>query len=237
MRIWSRLGWNFFLLTSLSLAPFSFSMIVYDPTEVSKTVQVINGLKEEYDTLQKQYQQMQEQYAAMTGNYGWGKWNNSEADLIQRQWSPSDWKSALNGVAGGNPERYQELLREYQSMNPDMSEEAFAKGSDAALAKSYRSQVQTNQASATTATYEFNDINRHLKNLYDLSQQIEDKKNPDMKSAMDLNSRIQIESSYIAMEEVKMSALINQQMAQMQSQNIAAENEASQFNQAGSESV
>ena len=62
MRIWSRLGWNFFLLTSLSLAPFSFSMIVYDPTEVAKTVQVINGLKEEYDTLQKQYQQMQQRH-------------------------------------------------------------------------------------------------------------------------------------------------------------------------------
>ncbi len=233
MRGWGRLRRNFFLLTCLSLAPFSFSMIVFDPTEVGKTVQIINQLGEEYQTLQQQYQEMQQQYAAMTGNYGWGKWGNSEADLAKRQWSPSDWKSALNGMAGGNPERYQELLREYQSMNPSMSEDAFAKGSDATLAKSYRAQVQTNQASSTTATYEFNDINRHLKNLYDLSQQIEDKKNSDMKSAMDLNSRIQIEASYIAMEEVKMSALINQQMAQMQSQEIAAENEASAFNQAG----
>ncbi len=223
----------FFLFACLSSASFSFAMVVFDPTEVARTVDVLNKLKDQYATLQKQYQQMQQQYAAMTGNYGWGNWNNSAADLTQRQWSPSDWKSALNGMAGGNPERYQELLREYQSMNASMSESDYAKGADENLAKSYQNQVKTTQTSYATATYEFNDINRHLKNLYDLSQQIEDKKNSDMKSAMDLNSRIQIESSYISMEEVKMSTLLNQQMAQIQSHQISDENEASQFNQAG----
>ena len=227
---------RFFLLTFLSLGsvPSSFALWpVIDPTEIARTETVIKSLSDQYDTLKKQYDQMQKQYSAMTGNYGWGSWNNSTADLKQRQWSPSDWKSALNGMAGGNPERYQELLREYQSMNASMSESDYAKGTDETLAKSYQNQVKTTQASYATATYEFNDINRHLQNLYDLSQQIEDKKNSDMKSAMDLNSRIQIESSYISMEEVKMSALLNQQMSQMQSNQISDENEASQFNQAG----
>jgi hypothetical protein len=222
------------VLLTLSSIPASFAFWpVIDPTEIARTETVIKSLSEQYDTLKKQYDQMQKQYAAMSGNYGWGSWHNSAADLTQRQWSPSDWKSALEGMAGGNPERYQELLREYQSMNASMSESAYAKGSDSNLAKSYQNQVKTTQTSYATATYEFNDINRHLKNLYELSQQIEDKQNSDMKSAMDLNSRIQIESSYIAMEEVKMSALLNQQMAQVQSQDIASENEASAFNQAG----
>ena len=235
MKLWNGLR-KCLLITSLTLSsiPFSFAFWpVIDPTEIARTETVIKSLSIQYDTLRQQYEQMQKQYAAMTGNYGWGSWNNSAADLKERKWSPSEWTSALNGMAGGNPERYQELLREYQSMNASMSESDYAKGTDQTLAKSYQNQVKTTQTSYATATYEFNDINRHLQNLYDLSQQIEDKKNSDMKSAMDLNSRIQIESSYIAMEEVKMSTLLNQQMAQAQSHQISDENEASQFNQAG----
>ncbi len=213
---------------------FSFGDIVEDPTEWAHTIDVYNQLQKQYDTLKDQYNTLQQQYNAMTGQYGWGNWQNSASDLTQgREWAASDWQSALQGLAGGNPERYKELLAQYQQNHPTVDPNTYAKGTDPSLSKSYQGQVQTNQASGTMATYEFNAINTHLQMLQQLGQQLETKQNSDTKSAIDLNSRIQLEVAFISIEELRMQALMNQQVAQLQSATIQQESEASLYNQAG----
>lgn len=216
---------------ALQISVAMASGIVFDPQNYAENVAEVADMTKQYETLKEQYDQMQEQYHSITGNYGWGNWNNSASDLTQREWAPGDWHSALQGMSGGNPERYQELLSQYKQSHQTMSKDQFAKGSDQNLATSYQNQVQTNQASATSATYEFNDINKHLQNLQQLGQQIETAKN--LKSAMDLNSRVQLEVAYISIEELRMQTVLNQQMAQSEASKIAQENEAAQFNQAG----
>ena len=226
-----------FFITNKAIA-----MPVEDFGEWARTAQVsseqaqqLSQLYKQYQELQQQYHQMQQQYSAVTGSYGWGGFNNSQSQLTQdHQWAPSDWKSALQGMSGGNPARYQQLLAQYKQAHPSMSQSSFAKGSDTNLAQSYNNQVQNNQASSTQATYEFNNINKHMQNLYSLSQQIDQaNKNGDLKSAVDLNSRIQIEMGYINVEELRMQTLLNQQFSQSSATRISDENEASQFNQAG----
>lgn len=225
---------SFFLSLSF-LAQTSFAMWpVIDAGEIAKTVEVINQLSQEYSELQAQYQTLQNQYNSTIGNNGWGNLDNSDADLKARQWAAPDWDSALKGMSGGNPDRYQQLLSEYQQNHPSLSADNYAKGADQNLSRAYEDQVKTNQASATTATYEFNDINNHLQELKNLGAQIESTTNKGgLKSAIDLNSRIQLETAYVSMEELRMQTLLNQQLSAEQANKIALENEASQYNQAG----
>ena len=215
---------------------------VVDAGEIAKTFEVIKQLstqykllKDQYDSMQQQVGQMQKQYSSITGNYGWGSWNNSMSDLQQkREWAPNDWQSSLKGLSGGNAARYQQLLSQYKKNHRTLTKVQYTKGADASLSRSYQNQVKTNQAAGTMATYEFNDINAHLQTLYNLGKQIENAhQNNDLKSAIDLNSRIQLEVAYLSMEELRMQTLINQQIAQMQSSTIVMEGEAAQFNQAG----
>lgn len=215
---------------SLSIGAYA-NLPVIDPTNIAENIKEVTQLKHQYDTMQNQYSQMKQQYSSITGNYGWGNWQNGSSDLSQREWAPGDWHSALQGMSGGNPGRYQELLSQYKQSHQTMSKDQFAKGSDQNLATSYKNQVQTNQASSVSATYEFNDINKHLQNLQQLGKQIETAKN--LKSAMDLNSRVQLEVAYISIEELRMQTVLNQQMAQSEASKITQENEAAQFNQAG----
>jgi type IV secretion system protein VirB5 len=226
----------------LVASPSCFALLVEDPTEWGKTAAIVQQLQQQYDTLQEQYQTMQDsngqlkqQVSAITGNYGWGNWNNSASQLQQlREWAPSSWQDALQGMSGGNPERYQQLLSEYQQDHATMSTQSYAQGADTNLANAYQNEVQTNEASATSSSYEFNDINHHLQTLYQLGQQIENaQQNNNMKSAVDLNTRTQLEEGYISVEELRMQTVLNQQMAELQSANIASENEGSQYNQAG----
>ncbi len=226
----------------LSVSMTSHAMLVEDPTEWAKTLEVLHQLSTQYEILQRQYNmvtnqfnQLKQQYGAITGNYGWGNLHNSLSDLEhEREFTASKWHDALNGLSGGNPARFNQLLSLYKQSHRTLDTNVYAKGADKQLAVMYQNEVKTNQASATTATYEFNDINKHLKMLYDLGQQIENsKKNNDLKSAIDLNSRINLEIGYINAEEVRMTTILNQQLAQLQASRIALESEASQFNQAG----
>lgn len=212
------------LLTIFDIETVHANLPVIDVGDIAQNVKEVAQLK-------NQYNQMKQQYSSITGKYGWGNWKNGASDLNQREWAPSDWKSALAGMSGGNPGRYKELLNQYKQSHQTMSKDQFAKGSDQSLAASYQNQVQTNQASSVSATYEFNDINKHLQTLQQLGQQIE--KAPNLKSAIDLNSRIQLEVAYVSIEELRMQTVLNQQTSQAQASQIAQENEAAKFNQAG----
>lgn len=227
-------------IISISVCLLTFSertyatMPVIDYTAILQMLKEFEQLKEQYKMISNQYDQMKTQYSSITGLRGMGNWENSLDELKnKREWAASDWQSALKGMSGGNPERYQQLLDQYKSEHAAMNASDYAKGSDDGLSKSYQNEVETNQASATTTSYEFNDINQHLQTLYDLGQQIENQKNKDLKASMDLNSRVQLEVGYISTEELRMQTILNQQMAELQSAKIETENEASQFNQAG----
>ena len=225
---------RYLILFSTLLSPYIAKgmMPVIDLGEIAKTMSVINQLNQQYQSLQKQYSQMQEQYQSITGNYGWGKYRNTLSTLTQaREWTPSSWSSALKGMAGGNQARYEQLLNQYKQNQQVLSSNNYQKGSNATLTHAYSNQVKTNQVSATQASYEFNNINKHLNALYQLGKSIEQAKN--LKSAIDLNSRIEVEIGYITVEELRMQTLLNEQSAQSQANKIANESEAAQYNQAG----
>lgn len=219
----------------IGLPYFSYATLpVIDYTEVAKTVQEVKLIQNSYQELQQQYNQLQAQYNAMTGQYGWGNWHNTVQDIQQNlEWVPNDWNSALQKLSGGNPERYQELLTQYQTDHPVLSQTNYQNGATPESAQNYQNQVATNQVSSATVTGEFNDIQRHLDQLQQLGAEIENsQQNNTIKSAIDLNSRIELEVAYISMEELRMQAVLNQQTAALSNNQITQETESSEFNHA-----
>jgi type IV secretion system protein VirB5 len=226
--------WSLILILVISCSQLSAILPVVDPGEILKTGAVLEKLRKQYTTLQNQYNTMQQQYQSMSGHYGWNNLDNSLSDLKNdKEWAPSSWQAALKGESGGNPDRYQQLLSQYKASHHSLNSSNYAKGSSKTLATSYNNQVKSNQASATQARYAFNNINQHLQTLYQLSQAMASSKNDGVKSAIDLNSRIELQIGYISVAELRMQALLNQQNASLQAAKIAQETEASEYNQAG----
>ena len=201
----------------------------------------VANLIKQYQQLQKQYALLQQGYAlsqqqlnmakqianGQIGHYGFGQYLNSAEDLKRRQWSPDRWEDALQGLSGGNPARYRELVEEYQHSHEFVAPNQYARVANTQATVNYVQASQTNQAASVQATYSFNEINDHLKTIHDLTGQIE--KTENMKSAMDLNSRIQAELAYVSVQELKMQTLMNQQMAQSQSNELVAQSESAKF--------
>lgn len=207
---------------------------VIDTTEIQQMVMQFIQLKKQYEVLQNSYRNSQMQLATAReiakdeeGHYGYGNLLNSAENLKDREWSPDNWDDALKGLSGGNPERYRELLREYQQNHPTLSQEEYEKGADKDQAKSYIQQVQENRTAKVNADYAFNDINKHLQNIYKLSGQID--KATDEKAALDLNSRLVAETAYIQTQMLKMQILLNEQLAEQSAGNIEAQTEKAKF--------
>lgn len=224
----------FGLLVSFSIKSFAMLPVI-DAGAIANLIKNFNQLKSQYELLQQTYQNAQhqlEQVKQLTsdseGHYGFGNFLNGEQDFNTRSWSPDNWKSALQGLSGGNPARYQELVNAYQQDHPVLSESNYEKGASHDQAKVYTQDVEVNRAAMVNATYAFDDIKTHLSTIYQLSQKIDQAQNT--KAAVDLNSRLLAEVAYIQAQNLKMQILMNQQMAQVNADTIAVKTASAKFN-------
>lgn len=229
----------FSLLTPLAHADL---LGVSDAALLANAVQQLKQLKDQYDTLQQTYNNAQQQLNTAqsqldsvnqlknfnSGHYQFGELNNSFSDLKDRQWSPNTWDDALRNVAGGNPDRYKELVKAYEKNHQTLDDATFEKGTSKEQLTLYKQAIEVNKAASVESTYSYNEINKHLKAVHDLSLQIE--KAPNTKSAVDLNSRLLAEIAYIQTQNLKMQTLISQQLAQGGASDIAIDSQIARFN-------
>lgn len=224
------------LLETLFFSTAANAMLpVVDAGAIGNLVKNYMQLEKQYTLLQNTYQNEQQelnQTKALTndaqGHYGFGGFMNGAQDLQQREWSPDNWKGALQGLSGGNPARYQELVHTYQQDHPSLSSSEYQKGASEAQSKVYSQDVQVNRATMVNSTYAFDTIKTHLTTIHALSEKIDQA--PNEKAAIDLNARLLAEVAYIQTQELKMQILLNQQLSQSEADTIADKTETSKFN-------
>lgn len=217
---------------------------VVDAGAILQMASQLKQLKEQYDLLRDAHDTAKSQLSngfsqlnelknlsnLNSGSYGFGDLKNSLNDLSQRQGS-STWEEALNNLAGGNKERYSQLADTYERMHPTLSDDEYKRGANDARLALYKQNKAVNKAVSVQTTDAFNQVNKHLKLVHDLSKEIEGKQNKNTKSAIDLNTRLLVETAYIQIGMFKLQALINQQAAQVSANDIAEDSEAARFNQ------
>ena len=167
---------------------------------------------------------------ANVGSYGFGDLQNSIDELTQRQGS-NTWEEALNHLAGGNADRYTQLADAYERMHPALSDDEYKRGASDTRLALHKQNKAVNKAVTVQTTEAFNQVNKHLKLVHDLSKEIEGSKNKNTKSAIDLNTRLLVETAYIQIGMFKLQALINQQAAQVAANEIDEDSEDARFNQ------
>lgn len=201
-------------------------------TEMKKQYELLNdtyqNARAQLDNAQSQLDSVNQLKNFNSGHYQFGDLNNTLSDLKDRQWSPNTWDDALHNVAGGNPDRYRELVKSYEKNHKTLDDATFEKGTSKEQLTLYKQAIEVNKAASVESTYSYNEINKHLKAVHDLSTQIE--KAANTKSAVDLNSRLLAEIAYIQTQNLKMQTLISQQLAQGGSNDIAIDSQIARFN-------
>jgi hypothetical protein len=215
-----------------------FSLCFFASALTFSTIPVIDWASlakeaEEIKALGDQLTLAKSQLTSITGLTDLGKWKNAEADLENREWTPADWNSALNLDSSGHSARFNQLLAEYQAAHPNFSPEnisTYQKGASKALSSMFTEQVHHDQLSQSMASGAYAEVNQDFKDLHDLGLQIGNASDDqDLKHAVDLNSRVQLEVGNLAVQQIRMLALLNQQMAQSQSTALEEQQDASAY--------
>ena len=79
------------------------------------------------------------------------------------------------------------------------------------------------------ASYSFEEVNKHLDTINELSKKINEDSNP--KAVAEINARINAEVAYLQVEQIKSLAVLNEQIAQDQASSLVNDKAASEFNQ------
>ena len=225
------------LVLILALTPVAHADLVgiEDGLLLANAVKQLAQLEQQYQLLRDTYSNAQEQLDSIkslkdynSGSYGYGAFENGLDALNGWQNPANNWKDALENIAGGNQERYQELVRSYEASHPMLSDAEFAKGATTDHLTQYRYSKKVNKAISIEAAKTFNELNTRLKNINTLALKIDE--TPNTKSAMDLNSRLTAELAYISVMNLKLQTLMTQQLAQNSANELAEEGEMVRFN-------
>jgi uncharacterized coiled-coil protein SlyX len=228
-----RAGWLVCIkIIGITLPAFG-TMPVIDWASLAKQGQEITALSDQLTALKSQLELSGQELKSMTGETDFGNWANTAEDLKNREWSPSDWSSALNLEGDGHSARFNQLLAEYESAHPGLTPEnidAYKKGASESLDSMFQEEVTHNQVSQSMASGAYDDVNTDFKNLHELGAQIGSKAtDPDLKHAEDLNSRVQLENANLLVQELRMLALLNQQLSQTQATYLEQQQDAAAY--------
>lgn len=202
----------------------------------------VQNLLRNYHVLKQQLSQLQDQYRlglrqadsldsirhTMQGHYGYGALMDDAQQFKQRLWSPHDWQSLLNGLAGGNPRRYRQLQQLYRRQYPILSDEQYQQGSTRIEQTMQQRDRAANEAAVVNTSYAYDTIEQHIATIHRISAEIDATVNT--KAAIDLNSRLLAELAYVHAQELKMQVFLNQQVAQSRSDNLSYRQQAVAYN-------
>lgn len=162
---------------------------------------------------------MKEVSNAMTSHGGWGSYQThdyqSYGDAAQ------NWASVLqmadsgsgNGELGG-------MVNQLASQFPEDSDDYERGVNDAKAQKYYALKSQTLLAARAASQLDYNKIQDQISYQHMLQQQIDRTK--DLKAAVDLNNRIQVESNLINLALLREASINNQQKAVNEQANVNA---------------
>lgn len=160
---------------------------------------------------------IQQMNGNIIGNYGWGTFNSHDYQSYGD--SAIDWVKVLQlAENGGGSGDLGQKMNTIAGQFP-IDEKGFNQGiTDPNSQKFYSLQSQTVLATRAASQLDYDKIQNQITYQQMLQQQIE--KASDLKSAVDLNNRIQVEANLINLEILRQSSLANQQNAISEQANV-----------------
>lgn len=202
-----------------TLAPPAMAQIpVTDGANLAQSIQqaltTIQQLQQQYNDFEQQieqYEQQIEQYRASTGNYGLGDLYGDHAE----RYTPGSWEETLDilrqGGSPGDAEDVARYGREYQEQYQfERGEDVYAGENQGQAAYTQEQRARNAVAALSVSKEAYRRTGQRLDRMDDYLQEIEQA--TDLKAALDLNNRLNVELTQALLEMNQLQA------AQMQLQ-------------------
>jgi hypothetical protein len=215
------------LLLSIALLSISFTAKADIFTEILGELEQQTNLQQQIQQYTSQMTGLEQQtLQTMIGSYGYGSLNYNP-NLQSWGSNSENWNSVLSSYQqGGNG--VAQIAQEHNQQFPIQQSSVVNPNPQSLDAKYYSLQAQTALAARSASEYDYNNIQKQINNLQQLHDQVD--KTTDLKAAVDLQNRLQYESSVIQIELLRLASLSNQQQAiEAQGESNAVVNNANAF--------
>lgn len=225
----------FLTVSSLSAQAFVQEALLLE--RVATQIQLLNDqieqLAKQYKLLEKnsvtanlQLEELEKFTSLNSGPGEYGDFHNSDEEVEERK-TIGNWHETLKEIAGGNNERYQELVKSYEEQNKSLNEVDLTGRVSPEQEKLFHQQVDVNRAAYVESEDAYNSVNTHIKSIKALTEKIKEAKTT--KLALDLNTRLLAEIAYLQADNLKAQAIVNKQLAAKAQKELAEDAAVSSY--------
>jgi hypothetical protein len=200
----------------------TYADALYSILNSSRNIEAIEGNIESVaiGSLQSQWdieKLMRQVDGHMSGHFGWGNYQTHDYQSYGN--SAIDWNSVMRLAAGGGGSGDLGVVMSALANQFPIQQDQFNKAGGSHVQQQYYSlQSQTILATRAASQLDYDKIQSQITYQQMLQNQIE--KTNDLKSALDLNNRIQAEANLINLEILREQSLANQQHAMSDQANM-----------------
>lgn len=189
-------------LITLSLASNVHAAFpVVDMGAINQAVMQVQEMKRQYDMLKKQYDELTAMKDSVTGSYGMSLLMNGTEDAASRRPLPQTWQEVVELQKEGF---YGNRLEHYSKVLPGIATKILANNDQDRDVIGYKMAKDHTQAAFAATEAVYNQIQKRLVTIEGLVAQID--KTPNVKGAMDLNSRIVAESGFVSLDLARLNS-------------------------------
>jgi len=177
------------------------------PTQIRTMVEQYNILKAQYEKLRQQVIEAERTNRSITGATGKAWLINGVAEQAERRWLPASWQDVIAmQKAGLNAGRYADRLKWYEERLRTIDARIIVQSVLGHRANwSYQLSSEHTRAAFAAAEALFDNLDKRLRNVEALNGQIE--RADSLKQAIDLNSRMLAEQSFISIELARLQSM------------------------------
>jgi hypothetical protein len=177
------------------------------PTQIRTMIDQYNVLRRQYEALREIVSEAQRTNRQITGGTGKAWLANGSTERGERRWLPTSWQDVIAmQKAGLNPGRYADRLKWYDDRMKAIDGKAIVPGAPGHRANwNYQISSDNTRAALAAAEALFDQLDKRLRNVEALNEQIE--RADSLKQAVDLNSRMLAEQSFISIELARLQSM------------------------------
>ena len=221
------------LCISLTSPAFASGIPVYDASTFTQMVTQLNQMSKDYQKQLEQLEQAVKQANAMTGTRDMGSLANGAAQSDLRRYLPNTWEETmhmmsaggLGATATGTQGIYSNLLSTYK---PLAGADLMTSDPSGTVSKAFDRRSNTTYAAMATAEQTYNSAETRIRTYEDMLGELNN--TTDVKSSVDLGSRISAENGLLMSDLLRMSAIQMQQKSAEDNQSLVNAARASAAN-------
>lgn len=177
------------------------------PTQIRTMIEQYNTLRAQYEKLREQVIEATRTNQYITGATGKAWLLNGVIEQAERRWLPASWQDVIAmQKIGLNPGRYADRLKWYEERLKSIDAKIIVPGMPGHRANwSYQLSNEHTRAAFAAAEALFDQLDKRLRNIEALNEQIEGADS--LKQAVDLNSRMLAEQSFISIELARLQSM------------------------------